>query len=96
MEQETFDLQVSDVSSFMGKVVALGFLHNISDINLFPFAVRIVNYTPDLPRKKVDDAIRRALMVWSDVTPLRFQRVFNKQADIVIAFARQGENTCHF
>ncbi|XP_005149869.2 matrilysin [Melopsittacus undulatus] len=52
---------------------------------------KIVNYTPDLPQKKVDDAIRRALMVWSDVTPLQFQRVYNRQADIVIAFAR-GEH----
>ncbi|NWS41841.1 MMP7 protein, partial [Probosciger aterrimus] len=71
---------------------------DIADYKTFPGSPRwnkrhltykIVNYTPDLPQKKVDDAIRRALMVWSDVTPLRFQRVFNKQADIVIAFARR-------
>lgn len=74
----------------------MGFLHTLNDINLFPFAVRIVNYTPDLPQKKVDDAIRRAFMVWSDVTPLQFQRVFNRHADIVIGFARRGENICHF
>ncbi|XP_048181076.1 matrilysin [Corvus hawaiiensis] len=49
----------------------------------------IVRYTSDLPRKKVDDAIKRALMVWSDVTPLRFQRVYTGQADIVIGFARR-------
>uniref|UniRef100_A0A8C4UUM5 Peptidase metallopeptidase domain-containing protein n=1 Tax=Falco tinnunculus TaxID=100819 RepID=A0A8C4UUM5_FALTI len=52
---------------------------------------RIVNYTPDLPQKKVDDAIRRAFMVWSDVTPLKFQRVFKGHADIMIQFAR-GEH----
>ncbi|KAM4681990.1 matrilysin [Amazona ochrocephala] len=72
---------------------------DIADYKTFPgsprwnkkhLTYRIVNYTPDLPQKKVDDAIRRALMVWSDVTPLRFQRVFNRQADIVIAFARRG------
>ncbi|NXL68589.1 MMP7 protein, partial [Chordeiles acutipennis] len=50
---------------------------------------KIVNYTPDLPPKKVDNAIRRAFMVWSDVTPLQFQRVFKGHADIVIAFARR-------
>ncbi|KAK4828872.1 hypothetical protein QYF61_001000 [Mycteria americana] len=50
---------------------------------------QIVNYTPDLPQKKVDDAIRRAFMVWSDVTPLQFRRVFQGHADIVIGFARR-------
>ncbi|NXE89979.1 MMP7 protein, partial [Menura novaehollandiae] len=49
----------------------------------------IVNYTPDLPRKKVDDAIQRALMVWSDVTPLHFKRVYTGRADIEIRFARR-------
>ena len=74
----------------------MAFLHTLNDINLFPFAARIVNYTPDLPQKKVDDAIRRAFMVWSDVTPLQFQRVSKGHADIVIGFARGGENTCNF
>ncbi|XP_027533523.1 matrilysin [Neopelma chrysocephalum] len=50
---------------------------------------KIVNYTPDLPRRKVDDAIRKALMVWSDVTPLNFQRVQSGRADIEIRFARR-------
>ena len=74
----------------------MGFIHILDDIDLFPFTARIVNYTPDLPQKKVDDAIRRAFAVWSDVTPLKFQRVFNRHADIVIGFARHGENTCLF
>lgn len=39
----------------------------------------------------MDDAIRRALMVWSNVTPLRFKRVTSGQADIMIKFARRGE-----
>ncbi|NWU66563.1 MMP7 protein, partial [Pterocles burchelli] len=50
---------------------------------------KIVNYTPDLPQKKVDDAIRRAFKVWSDVTPLHFHRVYNGHADIVIGFGRR-------
>ncbi|KFP05999.1 Collagenase 3, partial [Calypte anna] len=50
---------------------------------------KIASYTTDLPKQKVDDAIRRALMVWSDVTPLRFRRVYNGHADIVIEFARR-------
>lgn len=74
----------------------MGFLHALNDINVFFFADRIVSYTFDLPRRKVDDAIKRALMVWSDVTPLRFQRVYGNHADIDIRFARRGENTCHF
>ncbi|XP_010129608.1 PREDICTED: matrilysin, partial [Buceros rhinoceros silvestris] len=48
---------------------------------------KIVNYTPDLPQKKVEEAIRRAFMVWSDVTPLTFQRVYTRYADIMIQFA---------
>ncbi|NWY46343.1 MMP18 protein, partial [Sylvia atricapilla] len=50
---------------------------------------KILSYTPDLPRRKVDDAIKRALMVWSDVTPLQFRRVYLSQADIEIRFARR-------
>ncbi|NWX35071.1 MMP7 protein, partial [Notiomystis cincta] len=50
---------------------------------------KILNYTPDLPRKKVDDAIKRALTVWSDVTPLHFRRVYMGTADIEIKFARR-------
>ncbi|NXU43698.1 MMP7 protein, partial [Drymodes brunneopygia] len=49
---------------------------------------KILSYTTDLPKKKVDDAIKRALMVWSDVTPLRFRRVYLGHADIEIKFAR--------
>ncbi|NWU36757.1 MMP18 protein, partial [Hylia prasina] len=52
---------------------------------------KILSRTPDLPRSKVDDAIKRALMVWSDVTPLTFRRVHLGQADIEILFAR-GEH----
>ncbi|NWV43166.1 MMP7 protein, partial [Grantiella picta] len=50
---------------------------------------KIVNFTPDLPRRKVEDAIKRAFMVWSDVTPLQFRRIYLGQADIEIRFARR-------
>ncbi|KAM7065730.1 matrilysin [Acridotheres tristis] len=50
---------------------------------------KILSYTADLPRRKVDDAIKRALMVWSDVTPLQFRRVYLRPADIEIKFARR-------
>ncbi|NXK92384.1 MMP7 protein, partial [Formicarius rufipectus] len=71
---------------------------DIAEYQLFPGSPRwkkthltykLVIYTSDLPRKKVDDAIRRALMVWSDVTPLHFQRVHIGRADIEIRFARR-------
>lgn len=70
--------------------------HGLNDTYLFPFADRIVNYTPDLPPKKVEEAIRRAFTVWSDVTPLTFQRVYTRYADIMIQFAHGGENVYHF
>ncbi|NXC55830.1 MMP7 protein, partial [Aleadryas rufinucha] len=49
---------------------------------------KIASYTYDLPRNKVDYAIKRAFMVWSKVTPLRFRRVYMGHADIEIGFAR--------
>ncbi|XP_074837825.1 matrilysin isoform X2 [Carettochelys insculpta] len=48
---------------------------------------RIVNYTPDLPRDMVEKAIEKAFKVWSDVTPLKFQKVERGEADILIRFA---------
>lgn len=74
----------------------MGVLHSLNEINLFFFLDRILSYTSDLPRWKVEDAIRRALMVWSDVTPLQFRKVDTGRADIEIRFARRGENTCPF
>ncbi|NXJ59101.1 MMP7 protein, partial [Rostratula benghalensis] len=49
---------------------------------------KLVIYTLDLTPKQVNNAIRRAFSVWSDVTPLQFERVFFGSADIVIRFAR--------
>ena len=51
---------------------------------------RIIGYTPDLDPETVDDAFARALQVWSDVTPLRFTRVHDGEADIMINFGRWG------
>ncbi|KAK9402472.1 matrix metalloproteinase-18-like [Crotalus adamanteus] len=50
----------------------------------------INNYTPDLPRSTVVATIAKAFRVWSDVTPLSFQKVF-RPADIEIFFAH-GEH----
>ncbi|XP_054830874.1 matrix metalloproteinase-18-like [Eublepharis macularius] len=47
---------------------------------------RINNYTPDLPKSRVEQIIRQALNVWSEVTPLTFQRTYGP-ADIEISFA---------
>ncbi|KAG9491348.1 collagenase 3-like [Eleutherodactylus coqui] len=52
---------------------------------------RILNYTPDLPASVVDDSIQRAFNVWSQVTPLRFNKVNNREdADILIQFSARG------
>ncbi|XP_041851829.1 collagenase 3 [Melanotaenia boesemani] len=47
---------------------------------------RILNYTPDLQRADVDRAIRKALNVWADVTPLTFKKLYSGTADIMISF----------
>lgn len=52
--------------------------------------LRIVNYTPDLPRSDVDRAIRNALNVWADVTPLIFKKLYKGIADIMISFGSKG------
>ncbi|XP_061137678.1 collagenase 3 [Syngnathus typhle] len=50
---------------------------------------RILNYTPDLKKSDVDRAIRTALNVWSDVTPLTFKKLYYGTADIMISFGRK-------
>lgn len=39
----------------------------------------------------VDEAIQKALNVWSSVAPLTFQKTEDKDADIVISFAYRGK-----
>lgn len=43
-------------------------------------------------RADVDEAVRKALSVWSNVTPLTFRRVDDKEADIMISFAYRGNS----
>ncbi|XP_010129795.1 PREDICTED: interstitial collagenase-like [Buceros rhinoceros silvestris] len=47
---------------------------------------RILNYTPEMRRADVDEAIQKALRVWSNVTPLTFQKVEDGEADIMMSF----------
>ncbi|XP_077200332.1 stromelysin-1-like [Paroedura picta] len=44
------------------------------------------NYTPDMPRADVEEAIRKAWKMWSDVTPLTFTNGSQHSADILISF----------
>ncbi|KAJ8280886.1 hypothetical protein GJAV_G00060490 [Gymnothorax javanicus] len=68
---------------------------DVGEYNLFPrnpkwqsdtVTFRIVNYTPDLEKADVDRAIRNALNVWSEVTPLKFKKLHEGIADIMIGF----------
>ncbi|XP_035753061.1 stromelysin-1-like [Egretta garzetta] len=53
---------------------------------------RILNYTPDLRPADVNAAIKKALSVWSSVTPLKFIKKDRGDADIMISFAARGHN----
>ncbi|XP_049745788.1 matrix metalloproteinase-27 [Elephas maximus indicus] len=55
---------------------------------------RIMNYTPDMARADVDEAIQKALEVWSKVTPLIFTKVSKGIADIMIAFRTRVHGLC--
>lgn len=55
-----------------------------------PDCRRILNYTPDLKKADVDRAIRNALNVWADVTPLTFKKLHSGIADIMISFGSRG------
>ncbi|XP_033929739.1 72 kDa type IV collagenase-like isoform X5 [Melopsittacus undulatus] len=70
---------------------------DVANYNFFPrkpkweknhITYRIMGYTPDLDPETVDDAFARAFQVWSDVTPLRFNRINDGEADIMINFGR--------
>ncbi len=54
------------------------------------FIYRILNYTPDLKKTDVDKAVRDAFNVWSKVTPLRFKKLHEGNADIMISFGAKG------
>uniref|UniRef100_A0A8C6THY6 72 kDa type IV collagenase n=1 Tax=Neogobius melanostomus TaxID=47308 RepID=A0A8C6THY6_9GOBI len=49
---------------------------------------RILGHTPDLDEEVINDAFFRAFKVWSDVTPLKFTRIMDGEADIMINFGR--------
>ncbi|XP_069852477.1 matrix metalloproteinase-27-like [Dipodomys merriami] len=55
---------------------------------------RIMNYTPDMARADVDEAIHKALAVWSKVTPLTFTKVSRGIADIMVAFRTRVHGWC--
>ncbi|XP_005077378.1 matrix metalloproteinase-27 isoform X1 [Mesocricetus auratus] len=55
---------------------------------------RIMNYTPDMTRADVDEAIEKALEVWSKVTPLMFTKISKGVADIMIAFRTRVHGWC--
>ncbi|XP_003780846.1 matrix metalloproteinase-27 [Otolemur garnettii] len=59
---------------------------------------RLMNYTPDMTRADVDEAIQKAFKVWSKVTPLIFTRISKGAADIMIAFRTRVHGWCprHF
>lgn len=56
---------------------------------------RINNYTPDMKREDVDYAIQKAFQIWSDVSPLKFRRVYAGEADIMIHFAYGAHGDFH-
>uniref|UniRef100_A0A8B9LGA2 interstitial collagenase n=1 Tax=Astyanax mexicanus TaxID=7994 RepID=A0A8B9LGA2_ASTMX len=56
---------------------------------------RIENYTPDMSQAEVEDSIVRALKVWSDVTPLRFTRIYSGVADIMISFGARDHGDAY-
>ncbi|XP_006834015.1 PREDICTED: matrix metalloproteinase-27 [Chrysochloris asiatica] len=55
---------------------------------------RIMNYTPDMAQGDVDEAIQKALEVWSKVTPLIFTKISKGIADIMIAFRTRVHGWC--
>ncbi|MBN3290662.1 MMP2 collagenase, partial [Polypterus senegalus] len=70
---------------------------DVANYNFFPrkpkweknlITYRILGHTPDLAEDVVDDAFARAFQVWSDVTPLKFSRIMDGEADIMINFGR--------
>ncbi|XP_072467351.1 matrix metalloproteinase-27 [Notamacropus eugenii] len=59
---------------------------------------RILNYTPDMEYSDVEEAIQKALEMWSKVTPLTFTRISKGTADIMVAFRTRVHGKCprHF
>lgn len=45
-----------------------------------------------MSHSEVEKAFKKALKVWSDVTPLNFTRLHNGTADIMISFGTKGND----
>ncbi|XP_055063861.2 collagenase 3 [Misgurnus anguillicaudatus] len=56
--------------------------------NKLDLTYRIVNYTSKWSNANVDSGIAKAVQWWSDVTPLKFTRIFSGTADIMIGFVK--------
>ncbi|XP_006038117.1 neutrophil collagenase [Alligator sinensis] len=56
---------------------------------------RIINYTPDMRPADVDEAIKQAFEVWSNVSPMTFRRIEDGEADIMLSFQYRahGDNS---
>lgn len=52
---------------------------------------RITNYSPDMSRADQDSSFLSAVKMWSDATPLKFNRVDRGPADIVLSFAHRSK-----
>lgn len=86
--------QLDDDTVELMKMARCG-VQDVAEYNHFPrdlkwettnVTFRILNYTPDLTKTDVDKAVRNAFNVWSDVTPLRFKKLHDGNADIMISF----------
>lgn len=75
----------------MLNIISPSFTFLLNAMSSIPWRSRIVNYTPDLKKSDVDRAIRNALNVWSDVTPLTFKKLHEGIADIMIGFGTKGK-----
>uniref|UniRef100_A0A8B9Y241 Peptidase metallopeptidase domain-containing protein n=1 Tax=Bos mutus grunniens TaxID=30521 RepID=A0A8B9Y241_BOSMU len=47
---------------------------------------RVENYTPDLSRADIEQAVEKAFQLWSSASPLSFTKVSEGQVDIMISF----------
>uniref|UniRef100_A0AAY4F096 72 kDa type IV collagenase n=1 Tax=Denticeps clupeoides TaxID=299321 RepID=A0AAY4F096_9TELE len=69
-------------------VANYNFFHNKPKWEKKDITYRILGHSPDLDEETIDDAFFRAFKVWSDVTPLKFSRIMDGEADIMINFGR--------
>ncbi|XP_044522304.1 matrix metalloproteinase-26 [Gracilinanus agilis] len=72
---------------------------DIADYSFFPGSPKIernhvtysiYNYPVGMKYERVEKIILKAVKIWSNVTPLKFQRVYTERSDIEFAFLRGG------